>query len=123
MNIQQLRQHADQIFKAGLQAVNPGKAIHQFVTREGQRLQIGERAYHLEDYRNVYIIGGGKAGASMATAMEDILGDRISAGHVVVKYEHVLPTQSIILHEAGHPVPDEAGVKGTQQMMRLLKYQ
>ena len=57
----------------------------------------------------------------MATAIEDILGDRISAGHVVVKYEHVLPTQTIILYEAGHPVPDEAGVRGTQQMMRLLK--
>jgi hydroxypyruvate reductase len=48
------------------------------------------------------------------------LGERVTAGHVNVKYEHVLPTQTITIHEAGHPIPDEAGVSGTQCIADIL---
>ena len=45
-----------------------------------------------------------------AQALEDILGDRISAGHVNVKYGGTPPTRIIELHPAAHPIPDEAGM-------------
>ena len=57
----------------------------------------------------------------MSRAIEEILQDRVTQGIVNVKYEHVLPTSTITLREAGHPVPDEAGVVGTQRIVQLLK--
>ena len=57
----------------------------------------------------------------MAQAIEGLLGDLITEGIVNVKYGHVLPTERIILNEAGHPVPDEAGVEGSRRMARLLE--
>jgi hydroxypyruvate reductase len=57
----------------------------------------------------------------MAQAVEEILGERIKAGVINVKYGHALPLDIITLNEAGHPVPDEAGLKGTQEIVQLLE--
>ena len=62
-----------------------------------------------------------KAAAPMAGAVEEVLGDRISGGAVTVKYGYTAPTAQVTLHEAGHPVPDSAGVAGTQAMIALLE--
>jgi hydroxypyruvate reductase len=50
-----------------------------------------------------------------------ILGDRVAAGSVNVKYGYTAPTRQIALHEAGHPVPDQAGVAGTRAMIDLVR--
>ncbi len=115
-----LRQHALDIFYAGLHAVDPVDAIKRHVRIDANIMTAGESQYDMTAYQNMYVVGGGKAGASMAKAIEDLLGNRITAGFVNVKYEHLAPTYTIQLHEAGHPVPDEAGVEGTQRIVRLL---
>ena len=120
MKIQMLRQHAKDIFYAGLQAVNPIDAMKRHVKLEANILRVGTSQYDVTTFQNIYVVGGGKASASMAHAIEDILGDRVSKGFVNVKYDHLAPTHTIRIHEAGHPVPDEAGVQGTQQIVDLL---
>ena len=118
---EQLRQHAREIFNAGLRAVDPIAAIHRHVQRDGAILTVGATQYDLNAYRHIYVIGGGKAGASMAQGIEEIVGDRISAGWVNVKYAHLAPTRLITLHEASHPLPDIAGAHGVRQIIRLLE--
>ncbi|NLV73287.1 MAG: glycerate kinase, partial [Chloroflexi bacterium] len=59
--------------------------------------------------------------APMAKALEDLLGDRIDAGRLVVKDGHGLPLKKIRIHEAGHPLPDARGVAGTLQILNLLE--
>ena len=119
MQTTELRQHAQKIFAAGLAAVDPIQAIHNVAYRRGNILSVGDNAYQLDAYQHVYVLGAGKAGATMAQAVEELLGDVITAGFVTVKYGHGAPTRTVRIHEAGHPVPDEAGVWGTQQIMRL----
>jgi len=114
-----LRENALDIFQAGLRAVAPGVAIKNFCQREGEILKVDGHSYDLSLYRNVYVIGAGKAGASMALAIEDILGERISEGIITVKYGHLDKNQKIKIHEGGHPVPDENGYRGAQAIFRL----
>ncbi len=116
-----LRQHAREIFNAGLHAVDPADAMTRYVRVEGERLYVADTQYDLTAYQHIYVVGGGKAGASMSRAVEEILGERVSGGWVNVKYEHLAPTQRITIHEAGHPVPDEAGVAGTRRIIDLLE--
>ena len=116
-----LREHAEEIFRAGLRAVDPVDAIKKFVRLEGGTLRVGSSHYVLDEFQNIYVVGGGKASASMAKALEDILGDRITGGWVNVKYEHLAPTEMVTIHEAGHPVPDEAGVLGTRKLIELVE--
>ena len=116
-----LRRDAEAIFHAGLDAVDPKNAIAKFLTQRGHELIVDDSSYELENFANIYVIGTGKASAAMAQGVEMILGDRIRAGAVNVKYDHSLPLDFIELHEAGHPVPDEAGMEGTREIIRLLE--
>jgi hydroxypyruvate reductase len=57
----------------------------------------------------------------MGRAVETLLGERITAGLINVKYGHALPLETIRLHEAGHPVPDEAGWEGARDILSLME--
>jgi glycerate 2-kinase len=113
------RENAIDIFRAGLQAVAPGAAIKTFCQLDEDILIVDGQNYDLNKYTSVYIIGAGKAGASMAKAVEDILGDRISAGLITVKYDHLEDLQRVKIQEAGHPVPDQNGLDGAQAIYQL----
>jgi hydroxypyruvate reductase len=55
----------------------------------------------------------------MALAVEKLFGKRISGGLINVKYEHTAKLRRIRLNECGHPVPDEAGVRGAREIAQL----
>jgi hydroxypyruvate reductase len=57
----------------------------------------------------------------MAQAIEAILGARITAGVIAVKYQHTAPLQRIRLIEAAHPVPDEASLRGAREVADLAR--
>jgi len=118
--VKSMRQHARDIFQAALKAVDPVEAILRYVRLEDGVLHVGENRFELDDYDRILVVGGGKAGAPMAKALEDLLGDRISDGVIVVKEGHGLPLQHVRIHEAAHPVPDERGVHGAEDILTLL---
>lgn len=120
-NTGKMREHAMQIFQAGLQAVDPVEAINRHIKIEKDLLIIGDKQFNLKNYDNVLVIGAGKAVAPMAKAVEDHLGNRISDGVIVVKDEHGLPLKKVRICEASHPVPDERGVRGTEEILSLVE--
>lgn len=69
----------------------------------------------------VIVIGAGKASASMAKAVENTWHDQDIEGVVVTRYGYSLPCEKIRIVEAAHPVPDEAGEKACQDILRLLE--
>ncbi len=119
--VETMRQHAMEIFQAALKAVDPVEAILRHVKRVDDGLQIGEHRFVFKDYDRILVAGAGKAGAPMARALEDLLGDNIADGVIVVKEGHGLPLEHIRIHEASHPVPDERGIKGAEEILSLVK--
>ena len=115
-----LRRHANEIFKHVLGTLDPEQLVKEKVSILDSTLVVEEREYDLNNYENIYVVGGGKACAPMAKAMEDILGDKIDDGLIVVKYNHGLPLKKIETIEASHPIPDKNGVRGTSNILRLL---
>jgi glycerate 2-kinase len=107
------------ILSTALEAVDPIYAIMRHVSLEGEKLRIGQRFYDLSKYRNICIIGGGKAGGSMALAMEEILGERLTAGLINTKYGYLAETEVVRINEAGHPIPDAAGMSGAREIVEL----
>ena len=68
------------------------------------------------------VVGAGKAAAAMALAVEQSWpADAELDGVVVTRYQHGLLTNRITVIEAGHPVPDEAGEKAAQEILRRTK--
>ncbi len=80
-----------------------------------------EKSFDLGHYDRILLIGAGKASASMAQAIENILGNRITRGIIVTKYSHALPLKYSEVIEAGHPIPDHHGLAGTKKIQALLK--
>lgn len=118
-NFADKRQDAKDIFQAGLRAVSPGEAIKGFCRLDGENLRVDGRDYDLNLFTKIFVLGFGKAGASMAKAIEEILGERISAGIITVKYGHLEKLKTIKIQEAGHPVPDQNGHVGAQEIYNL----
>ncbi len=116
-----LRQDALSVFHSALAAVDPEEAIRRHMRLKAGTLSVGGQSYALDACDRILVVGAGKAVAPMAKALEDLLGDRIAAGMLVVKDGHGLPLKKIRIQEAGHPVPDERGVAGTLEILKLLE--
>src|SRR3954463_6313146 len=73
----------------------------------------------------VICLAAGKGAAAMAAAAErhylDALGMEPSrlTGLATTRHGHGVPTRRIKVVEAGHPVPDEAGLKGADDSLKL----
>ena len=61
--------------------------IKSIARLDGSTLRIGTRTWDLATKRHVYLVGAGKAGNAMAAAVDEILGDRLTKGIVIVKME------------------------------------
>jgi len=116
----QAREYVLAIMETALLAVDPAEALRRAVHLQGDTLQIDTRAYDLAAYKHIYVVGAGKASAAMAYALEQILGERITAGWINVKDGYTASTRIVTLHEAGHPIPDARGVEGSRQIVSLL---
>jgi len=117
--LKRTRNDAAAIFKAGLKAVAPDTAIDRFCRRQGDVLWIGEKYFNLTAYENIYLMGAGKATAPMAAAVERLLGDRLTAGVITVKYAHTADLVKVKTIEAGHPVPDQNGELGSEKILEI----
>ncbi|HTL62934.1 MAG TPA: glycerate kinase [Nitrospira sp.] len=115
-----IRSQLTKMLKKALASVDAAHALRRAVRRHGYALRIGRRRYDLRDYERVVVVGAGKAAATMARAIEPLLGDRLDDGMVVVKYGHRQPTKRIAVVEAGHPLPDRAGVRAARRIMALV---
>lgn len=116
--ILELRQAAREIWQAAVEAGRPDVCIRHALgatpdgmTVRGSGIQLAGR---------LIVVGAGKAGASMSQAVEEILGDRVSGGLVVVPYGHRAATRRIEILEAAHPVPDHRGQEGMARMRTLV---
>jgi len=108
----------EDIFKAGVKAVDPERAVKKYVRRQGNQLFVGDFSYALDSFRRIFLIGAGKGTAPMAKAVEDILGERLTNGLIIVKYGHGIPLEKTQILEAGHPIPDKAGLEATEELLK-----
>jgi len=73
------------------------------------------------------VIGAGKAGGSMAQAVEALWpADAPLQGLVVTRYQHIPPrpvglTSRIEIVEAAHPVPDAAGLAAAERILAMVQ--
>ncbi|MCF2905104.1 glycerate kinase [Octadecabacter sp. CECT 8868] len=67
----------------------------------------------------VVVLGAGKASARMAEAVEAEWGP--CEGFVITRYGYARDCQGIEIVEAAHPVPDQAGVDATGQLLEIAE--
>jgi glycerate 2-kinase len=115
----QLREQLATAIEAALESVDPYRLTRDLVRLQGNTLTIGNLQFDLTKLSRVVIIGAGKATYPTAKALEEILGNRISSGLIIVKGDENRTLSKIGVVQAGHPIPDEAGFRAAQEIVRL----
>ena len=105
-----LRKDADRIIDRAIKESLPDsavrKALQEFPETKGK----------------VVLIAVGKAAWQMADAAYGFLGERITSGVVVTKYDHSKGRiGNLEIYEGGHPVPDENSYKGTSAAIKAVE--
>ncbi|MFC2020452.1 glycerate kinase [Chloroflexota bacterium] len=122
------------ILEAGLQASDPYHNTRKLIRLDKDELIIGGNEYephgtlkpgdivfNLSQIGNIYVFGAGKGIQRVAKAIEDLLGDRLTGGHVIDKKGYPIILKKIGVTLGGHPVPDEDCVKGCQRILEMTR--
>jgi glycerate 2-kinase len=120
------------ILEAGLVRADPAANVRQLIRIEGDRLLaggcpdkdvsgFGDETIDLSQVDHIYVIGAGKAVQRQARALEDLLGDRLTAGAITVKKGEGCCLRRIEVTEGAHPVPDEQCVAGALKIVQIAR--
>ena len=115
-----LRARAVGLIEAGISRVLPANLMRAAVKYSASKklLTVSGVKYNLAKGR-VFVMGGGKASGLMAQELERIIRpETITAGIVNCKTDGY-KTEKVTIIEAGHPVPDESGVRGVREMLAM----
>jgi len=84
-------------------------------------LKAKNKRFPLSSFKRIILAGAGKASAAMAQAVAALVQKTTLPyqGVISVKYGHIKPLTGITLMEAGHPFPDENGVRATERILSL----
>lgn len=102
-------------------AADPKKIMKSKISLRGSVIHVNGYSFDLKKFKNIYVVGGGKASGSMAETLEELIGKYITFGLVNVPRGSKHKTSVVRLHEASHPVPDESGVEGTKCIMEIAE--
>ncbi len=122
------------ILEAGLSAADPFGNTLKLIRVKGDQLYIGhpdmepsdsptsgELVLDLARVRRILVVGAGKGCHRVAEAIEHVLGERVTGGHVVVKHGDSVALRRVGFTFGGHPVPDEGCVRGCQAIVEVLR--
>jgi glycerate-2-kinase len=123
-----------QILEAGLQSADPYHNTRRLIRIEEGKLIVGNKefepegsprsgdeVYDLSRVRKIFMVGAGKGIQNVARAIEEVLGDRLSGGHVIDKKGHPVILKKIGVTLGGHPAPDEDCVRGCQKILEFAR--
>lgn len=125
-SLDEMKSMAKAIFSKAFLAVDPSRRIKEIIRIEKESLLVetgggSVEVFDLNRFDRIFLLGTGKASASMAQAIEETFGERISKGLIITKHGHSLPLQKTEVIEAGHPIPDQNGLEGSKKIRNLLQ--
>lgn len=124
-----LRKTALEVLNKAIKAVKPKNLMDNAIKVSNSYLIIKDDMYDLRKYKRIIIIGGGKATAQMASALENL----ISKNFPDLSYKGLInipegleinrkqQSEKIVVNYASHPIPNKNGLRGVKKMIRLIK--
>ena len=115
-----LKEEAEQIFLATLNALDLKPLVKSKLRLEDETLYLNSGSVSLKDFKEIVLIGIGKASLTIGGALEGLLGDRITRGILVSDRRHELRLKSEVII-AGHPLPDRNSLLAGKKIIELLQ--
>ncbi len=123
-----------EIMDAGMCADDPYFNTKKLVRIEDNRLifevrefeayndpRSGATVFDLDGIDRIYVFAIGKGIQRIAKALEEVLGDRLTGGHVLAKHGDEPIMEKLEVTFGGHPVPDEFCVEGCRKILSKIE--
>jgi len=123
-----------EILEAGLLAGDPYYNTKSLFKVEGDKLIVGGKdfepandprsgmeEYDLNKIDRILVVGAGKGAQRVGLALEEVLGDRLTGGHIIGKHGDEIILKKIGVTLGGHPTPDQGCVDGSRKILALSK--
>ena len=107
------------IAESGLQAINTKNSIKEKLSLIGNVLRADDRSFDLTNFEKIFVFAFGKASTEAVMALEEILGDRITAGIALDKRAY--KGKKVEVFEGSHPHPSEYNVTISEKIAELAK--
>lgn len=127
------RKIVSELLDAGLDSIDPYLRVKKLMeVKEGNLIfhtegfemkedpHSGALSYKLSDFDRIFVIGAAKGIQRAALAIEEVLGDYLTKGHVIGKHGEDVICKKIGVTLAGHPVPDEYCIEGCRKIEEML---
>lgn len=109
-----------EIMESGVKSVLPAEIVSRKLKNGKDYLRIGKDKISWPGRGNVYLLGTGKASASMAREACEIFGDRIREGLVITKDEESTgKIGPVNVEKGGHPVPTRSGLEAAEKLKKM----
>lgn len=103
--------------EGALDAIHPRTVVPDELELESGTLHISGEAYDLDDYGDVFVVGGGNVAGHVAVELQELLGDYLTDGVIVT--DAPVSTEAIEVVEATYPIPNEHGMAGTRKILDI----
>ena len=115
-----------QVLAAVINSADAGLAINNHVSIDADQLITSNKAYDLNEYKRLLIIGAGKAAVPMAKAIYELVGGHLTSGIVITKDGYLGSSSTTLekqvkIYEAGHPIPDQRNLDASSQVTSLIR--
>ena len=108
-----------EIINSGLNAINTEIVMLNSVKLDNNILNVGGQNFDLNDFKNIKVVGFGKSSSEAAVALEEILGDKITAG-AVIGLEKV-DCKHIETFAGTHPRPSVVNIEAGKKIYEIIK--
>ena len=116
-----MRRAARVIFDHVLGEMNARLAVLRSVRINGSRLEIVESLFDLSAQTIIYAVALGKAAALMASALDEILGNKLAGGVISTQAYNARLSSAWRRFTGGHPAPNGASLEAARASFELLK--
>ena len=108
------------IYNEALKASHAGDAVESRLQVSSGAIRAGRRAIALDRVERVGIVAIGKAAPAMAEAVPEAIRDKMTFGLILTKEGYARDVDGYEVREAGHPLPDRASVRATDEVVELV---
>lgn len=116
-----LKEDVLRIIEAGIREVIPYQSTKNIIDYRKDYLKIGSMEFRRSDIRHIYVVGVGKGAFPIAQALNEIFGEEIDEGFVIVKEGESRRLSHIEIFESSHPIPDERSIVGGRRLLQILQ--
>lgn len=112
------REKALAIVEAALSSIQPSQVLKNTVTFENSTLTIRDVSFDLHNFERVFLVGFGKGSSGVSKYLENLLGERLTAGFDIDVVDEVF--EKIQYTKGTHPLPSSVNIDYTQQVLENL---